>query len=32
LLAISGIGPKKLELYGEAVLEVVATASRTPSE
>jgi DNA helicase-2/ATP-dependent DNA helicase PcrA len=32
LLAISGIGPKKLELYGEAVLQVVAAASRTPSE
>jgi DNA helicase-2/ATP-dependent DNA helicase PcrA len=32
LLAISGIGPKKLELHGAAVLEVVAAASRTPPE
>jgi ATP-dependent DNA helicase RecQ len=36
LLAISGIGPKKLELYAAAVLEVVsaatAGASRSPAE
>jgi ATP-dependent DNA helicase RecQ len=32
LLAISGIGPKKLELYGAAVLDLVAAASRPPAE
>ena len=32
LLAISGIGPKKLELYGGAVLDLVAAALRSPAE
>jgi ATP-dependent DNA helicase RecQ len=31
LLAISGIGPKKLELYGAAVLETVSRAASSPS-
>ena len=31
LLAISGIGPKKLELYGSVVLDTVAAASRPSS-
>jgi ATP-dependent DNA helicase RecQ len=32
LLTISGIGPKKLELYGAAILAEVAAASRPPPE
>jgi superfamily II DNA helicase RecQ len=31
LLGISGIGPKKLELYGDALLELVSRGPSSPS-